>query len=113
MMVASQLSRKRSRVIFDCRGATNGGPVECREGLSVGPAFAFERGAATIALDVHLKDRGVMNEAIDNGERHRLIGKDFPPLPERLVGGDQQGAPLVAGTDQFKQDAGLGLVLGD
>ena len=54
-----------------------------------------------------------MNEAIDDGERHRLVGKDFSPLPEWLVGGDQQGAPLITGADQFEQDAGLGLVLGD
>ena len=52
-----------------------------------------------------------MNKAIDDGEGHCLVWKDLAPLSERLVGGDQQGAPLVAGTDQFEQDAGFGLIL--
>ena len=32
--------------------------------------FAVEGGAAAIAFDVHLQDGGVVNEAIDGGERH-------------------------------------------
>src|SRR5690348_11212094 len=57
-----------------------------------GAAFAFEGGAAAIALDVHLEDGGVVDEAVDDGERHRLVGEDFSPFAERLVGGDQQGS---------------------
>ena len=49
-------------------------------------AFAFERRAAAIALDVHLEDCGMMNEAIDDGERHCLVGEDLAPLAEWLVG---------------------------
>jgi hypothetical protein len=30
-----------------------------------------------------------------------------------LVGGDQQGSPLVSGPDEFEQDAGFSLILGD
>ena len=56
------------------------------------PAFAFERGTATIAFDIHLEDRGVMDEAIDDGKRHCLVGEDLSPLTERLIGGDQQGS---------------------
>src|SRR5205085_10280223 len=33
-------------------------------------AFAFEGGAAAVALDVHLEDRGVVDQAIDVGQRH-------------------------------------------
>ena len=54
-----------------------------------------------------------MNKAIDDGEGHRLVWKDFAPLSERLVGGDEQGSPLVAGTDEFEEHAGFGLILGD
>src|SRR5215211_5240471 len=75
--------------------------------------LSFERGAAAIALNVHLEDRGVMNKAIDDGEGHRLVWEDLAPLSERLVGGDQQGPPLVSGADQLEQDAGFGLILGD
>ena len=54
-----------------------------------------------------------MDEAVDGGERHGGVGEDLSPFAERLVGGDQHGAPLVAGADELEQHAGLGLVLGD
>ena len=78
-----------------------------------GTAFAFEGGAAAVAFDVHLEDGGRVDEAVDDGERHRLIGEDFSPFAERLVGGDQQGSPLLSGTDEFQQDAGFGVIRGD
>ena len=78
-----------------------------------GTAFPFEGDAPAIALDVHLEDRRVVDEAIDGGERHGGIGEDLAPFAEGLVGGDEDGAALVAGADQLEQDAGLGLVLGD
>ena len=40
---------------------------------------------------------GVMDEAIDRGERHCGIGKDLALFAERLVGGDEHGPALVAG----------------
>ena len=40
-------------------------------------------------------------------------GEDRAPLAERLVGGDEQGAVLVAGADQLEQHAGFGLILSD
>src|SRR5215210_8723739 len=101
MIVAWSLSRKRSRVNLIVAARQFGGRFKCRAGQWSGwPAFAFERGTATIAFDVHLEDCGVMDEAIDDGERHCLIGKDLSPLPEWLVGSDQQGSPLVSGPDQ-------------
>src|SRR2546429_5165482 len=36
-------------------------------------ALAFERGAPAVALDVHLKDRGVMDEAVDDSDRHSVV----------------------------------------
>src|SRR3954464_15863701 len=109
MIAASSLSRKRSRVSLIVAARRFGGRFKCRAGWWSGwPAFAFERGTATIAFDVHLEDRGVMDEAIDDSERHCLIGEDLSPLTERLVGGDQQGSSFVSGPDQFEQDAGFG-----
>ena len=55
----------------------------------------------------------VVHQVVDDGDSHRRIGEDLAPVAEGLVGGDQQGSPLVAGADQLEQDAGLGLVLGD
>ena len=51
--------------------------------------LAVECGAASIALDVHLEDGGVMDEAIDGGERHGLVWEDLAPFAERLIGSDQ------------------------
>jgi hypothetical protein len=44
----------------------------------------------------------MVDEAIDCGQRHSWIGKDVAPFAERLIGGDQDQATLVARTDQFK-----------
>ena len=54
-----------------------------------------------------------MDEPVDRGESHSLIWKDLAPFAERLIGGDQHGAPLVAASDQFEQHAGFGLILAD
>ena len=75
-------------------------------------ALAFERGAASIALDVHLEDGGMMNEAVDDGDRHCLVWEDLAPFAKRLVGSDEEGPPLVAGADELKEDTGFGLVFG-
>ena len=57
-------------------------------------AIAAERLA--IALDVHLENDGMMDEAIDGGERHGGIGEDACPFAEGLVRRYQQAAPFVA-----------------
>src|SRR5580658_8043288 len=101
MIVALLLSRKRTCDVLIVAARQTGAGVDCRLARrSAEAAFAFEGGAAAVALDVHLKDRGVVDQAIDDGQRHRLIGEDLSPFAERLVGGDQQGSPLVSGTDE-------------
>ena len=50
------------------------GFLDCRVGC--GPAtttLLIEGFAASIALDIHLQDRGVMDESIDGRERHGLV----------------------------------------
>jgi len=54
----------------------------------LGP-LAIEGGAAAVALDVHFKDRRVVDEAVDGRQRHGRIGEDLAPFAERLVGCDQ------------------------
>ena len=76
-------------------------------------AFSLEGRLSAIALDIHLQDRGVVDEPVDGGKGHGLIGEDPAPFAEGLVGGDQQRAAFVAGGDQLEQDAGFGLVLAD
>ena len=54
-----------------------------------------------------------MHKAVDRRDRHGGVWKDRIPRAKRLIGGDQQGQPLVAGTDQFKDHAGFSLALPD
>ena len=70
-------------------------------------SLAFERGAPAITLDVHLEDGGMMNEAVDDGDRHCRVWEDLAPFTEGLVGGDEERAPLVAGADELKEHASL------
>ena len=76
-----------------------------------GTTFSFEGGPPAIALDVHLDDGGVVDEAIDGGERHGGVREDPVPFAERLIGSDQHRAPLVACADELEQHTGLSLVL--
>ena len=76
-------------------------------------ALSLKGFPSPVAFDIHFQDRSVMDEAVDGGERHGLIGEDFAPLAERLVGRDQHGSPLISRSDQLEQYAGLSLILGD
>jgi tetratricopeptide (TPR) repeat protein len=46
----------------------------CVSGWPAAVSLAVERFLSAIALDVHLEDLGVVNEAVDGGGRHRLMG---------------------------------------
>ena len=65
----------------------------------------------TEAFGVHLEDGRVMDEAVDGGDSHGLVGKDLVPAAEGLVGRDGDAAVLVAPGDQFEKDAGFSLIL--
>src|SRR6516162_10707381 len=106
MIVAVRLSRKRPLRFLIVAARQLGVRGDCRaDWWPTGAAFAVEGSAAAIAFDVHFEDGGVVNEAIDDGERHRLIGEDLAPFAERLVGGDEQGSPLIPGADEFEEHA--------
>ena len=80
------------RHVTQCGGCRQsaGGP-DCRVGRRpAGAAFAFEGGAAAIAFDIHFEDGRVVDQPIDGGQGHRLVGKHPAPLAEGLVGGDEQ-----------------------
>src|SRR5271166_2644724 len=53
-------------------------------------------GALAVALDVHLENDGMMDEAINCGERHGGIREDGCPFAERSIGRYQQATPFVA-----------------
>jgi hypothetical protein len=50
-------------------------------GRPTGTTVAVEGGTTPIALNIHFEDSGVVDQAIDCGEGHRLVGKDLAPSP--------------------------------
>lgn len=101
-------------VSFNCRGASirfhvSGGGFLWR----LASVHCLLRGPATVAFDIHLKDRRVMNEPVDGGQCHGGVGKDRVPFPEGLVCRDEHGATFISCADEFEEHAGLRLVLGD
>ena len=76
-------------------------------------ALSIESTTASIALDIHLEDDGVVDQAIDGGDHHGMVRKDLVPVGKGLIGGDQHRAAFVACPDQLEQDGCLGMVLMD
>ena len=62
--------------------------IVARVGGRAGSTGVVDGFLSPIAVDVHFEDRGVMHDTIDGRERHGLIGEDFSPFAEGLVGGD-------------------------
>jgi hypothetical protein len=65
------IAARRSGVGGDCRV----------DRWSAATSLAFEGGTAAVAFDVHLEDGGVMDEAVDDSDRHCLVREDLAPLP--------------------------------
>ena len=101
-----------SREIFIVAARRSGVRCDCRVGGRPATAsLAFERGAAAVTLDVHFEDGGVVDEAVDDSDRHCLVREDFAPFAKGLVGGDEELVLFV--DDQLEEHAGFGLVFGD
>ena len=75
--------------------------------------FAFKSGPAAVAINVHFKNRGMVNEAVYRGERHCGVWKNPRPFAEWLVGGDERGAPFISGADELEQNRGFCLIFAD
>ena len=60
-----------------------------------------------LAFDPH--DVAVVHQPVHRSHGHGAAGEDLVPFPERLVGGHQQGAALVAVADQLEQNGGFQL----
>ena len=72
MIVVLIAVERQSTLLLDCRV----------RGRLTGTTLAVERGTTPIALNIHLEDGGVVDQAIDRGECHRLVGKDLAPFAE-------------------------------
>ena len=56
-----------------------------------------------VALAIHLQDVDVVGEAVQQRAGQPLRTEDFGPFVERQVGGDQDGASLVALAEDLEQ----------
>jgi len=91
-----------------------GGAFDCRARRRAAGATGFFDGELSpVAVDVHFEDRRMMNQTINRGQGYGLIWKNPSPFAEGLIGGDQHRSPLVSRADQFEQNAGFRLILGD
>jgi hypothetical protein len=59
-------------------------------------AVASQGGATALALGIHLQRGGMVNQPIDGGHGHGLVGKQRVPMAARRSGGDEQALALVA-----------------
>ncbi len=82
----------------------------CRWRFGLGPLVG---GGSTLteAFSIHFEDGRVVDEAINGGDGHGLVGEDLIPTTEGLIGRDGDAAVFVTPGDQFEEDAGFGLIL--
>jgi hypothetical protein len=64
-MTVLSVAARRSSIRCDCR--VGGRPASA--------SLAFKGRATAVAFDVHLEDGGVMNEAVDDSDRHCLVAE--------------------------------------
>src|SRR5262249_58352287 len=75
--------------------------------------LALERLPSAVTFDIHLEDRGVMNQTVNGGKCHSLIWKDLAPFAEWLVSGNHQRPMFISRADELEENAGFDLVLTD
>lgn len=56
---------------------------------------------------------GFVQQAVDDGTGHDLIGKDLSPISEATIPGEDDGALVVAPTDDLEDPVGRVLVHGE
>jgi integrating conjugative element protein (TIGR03761 family) len=77
-------------------------------GLVGGLLESLRVGLLPVAFTAEFDDVGVMDQPVDGGDGHHVVREDAIPGAERLVGGDDHAAGLVAVGDQFEEHGGLG-----
>jgi hypothetical protein len=73
-------------------------------------AFPGFFGAVGVALDGD--DLGVVHQAVDHGDHAGGVGEDLTPFGKCAVGGDDGAFLLVATADQFEQEVGVTIGVG-
>jgi hypothetical protein len=66
-----------------------------------------------IGFAVDGNDLGVVDEAVDEGDDAGGVGEDLAPFGEGTVGGDEGAFLLVAAADEFEQQIGMAVGIGE
>ena len=64
-----------------------------------------------VALGSEFEDGGMVDESVDCGHGHGLVGEDGIPIRKGTITGDDETAVFVAFGDELEEDAGFGVVL--
>ena len=75
------------------------------DGFGDEPGLALLLEPEALALDV--EGGGMMQQPVEDGRGHHLVGEDLAPVDEPLVGGEDHRGPLVAPGHQPKEEANL------
>ena len=90
------------------RGGVDGAIYSSSGSSEAGDNGALPAALKAVALAVHLQDMNVVGEAVQQGPGEAFRAEDLGPLVEGKVGGDQDGAPLVALAEDLKKQLGTG-----
>ena len=73
-------------------------------------ALACFLGAVGLAFDGD--DLGAVDQTVDEGDNAGGVGEDLAPFGEGTIGGDNRAFLLVAAADQFEQQIGVPIGVG-
>ena len=86
-------------------------------GVGAASAFALLLGelglAAAVAAALDDEDLDMVGQAVDEGDGAGGVGEDGVPAFEGQIGGDEQGAVLVAAADELEEEVGGPCVVGE
>src|SRR5437867_8830679 len=97
---------------INLRGRLQGGGIsvlrirdrQIGERLAAGQKTRLPLFFKAVALAFDVDDGGVVQQAVEDGGGDDPVAEDFPPDSERLVGGDQDGALLIAARDELEEE---------
>ena len=93
------------------RGGLGRGAVACHP-FRVPPFAALLGLLEAIGRPLDGDDLGVVHQAIDQRDDTGGVGEDLAPLGEGAVGGNQGGLLFVAAADEFEQQVGVAVGVG-
>ena len=67
---------------------------------------------AAIGLALDGEDFGMMDQPVDQGDHATGAGEDFAPFREGFVGADQRALLLMSAVDEFEQQIGMPVRVG-